>query len=103
MHRLLPRGSPEPAPPPRAGAQPGDDGPQCGGLACGDPLGGDGIGKRGVELVHVALCPICPIAFVIEALSQVRNRRPQLLDSANQGLCRRGDNGGDSSMTSPAT
>ena len=70
--------SPEPPSPPRAGAQSGDDGTQSGCLAGGDPLGGDGIGKGGVQLVDA-------VTFPVEALSQVCNGRPQLLDGTFEG------------------
>ena len=70
--------SPEPPSPPRAGAQSGDDCTQNGCLAGGDPLGGDGIGKGGVQLVDA-------VTFPVEALSQVCNGRPQLLDGTFEG------------------
>src|SRR6516165_719486 len=63
---------------PRAGAQSGDDGMQSGCLAGGDPLGGDGIAKGGVQLVDA-------VTFPVEALSQVCNGRPQLLDGTLEG------------------
>jgi len=77
LGRLRIRSS-EPPSPPRAGAQSGDDGMQSGCLAGGDPLGGDGIAKGGVQLVDA-------VTFPVEALSQVCNGRPQLLDGTLEG------------------
>ena len=77
LGRLITR-SPEPPSPPRASAQSGDDCTQNGCLAGGDPLGGDGIGKGGVQLVDA-------VTFPVEALSQVCNGRPQLLDGTFEG------------------
>ena len=61
LGRLITR-SPEPPSPPRALLQPGHDRPERGGLAGGDPLRGNGIGKRGVQLVD-------PLAAVLDALA----------------------------------
>jgi hypothetical protein len=58
---------------------------QRGRLAGGDSLGSDGIGKSGVQLLDAALYPIGPVALVVEALPQIRNGRPQLLDGALDG------------------
>ena len=56
LGRLITR-SPEPPSPPRASAQSGDDCTQNGCLAGGDPLGGDGIAKGGVQLVDAVTFP----------------------------------------------
>jgi hypothetical protein len=55
------RGSPEPPSPPRAGAQTDHDSAQSGSRAGGDPVGSDGIGKGGVQLVN-------PPALVLDQL-----------------------------------